>query len=76
MTVEKDWRALNRANWDERVGIHLKAPGYDLAPLRAGRGRLNASRARPPQAGGADALLVATALRTCCLSTSIRIRKM
>lgn len=42
MTAEKDWRALNRANWDERVGIHLKAPGYDLAPLRAGRGRLNA----------------------------------
>jgi len=42
VTAEKDWRALNRANWDERVGIHLKAPGYDLAPLRAGRGRLNA----------------------------------
>jgi SAM-dependent methyltransferase len=36
------WRELNRASWDERVGIHLKAPGYDLAPLRAGRGRLNA----------------------------------
>lgn len=42
MTAEKDWRTLNRANWDERVGIHLEAPGYDLAPLRAGRGRLNA----------------------------------
>ncbi len=42
MTADKDWRAINRANWDERVGVHLKAPGYDLAPLRAGRGRLNA----------------------------------
>lgn len=41
MTAEKDWRALNRANWDERVAVHLKAPGYDLAPLRAGHGKLN-----------------------------------
>jgi SAM-dependent methyltransferase len=32
------WREANRANWDERVDIHLRA--YDLAPLRAGRGRL------------------------------------
>ncbi len=40
MEDEPDWRRLNRANWDERVGIHLNAPGYRLAPLRAGRGRL------------------------------------
>lgn len=38
---DRDWRALNRANWDERVGVHLDSPGYDLAPLRAGRGKLN-----------------------------------
>ena len=32
-----DWRALNRANWDERTRIHLSpASDYDLAPLRAG----------------------------------------
>ncbi len=37
-----DWRELNRANWDERVAVHLGASDYDLAPLRAGRGRLNA----------------------------------
>lgn len=37
-----DWRAINRANWDERVAIHLRTPVYDLGPLRAGRGRLNA----------------------------------
>jgi SAM-dependent methyltransferase len=37
-----DWRAANRANWDERVGVHLRASGYDLEPLRAGHGRLNA----------------------------------
>ncbi|HEX5325565.1 MAG TPA: methyltransferase domain-containing protein [Acetobacteraceae bacterium] len=37
---EPDWRRLNRANWDERVGVHLGPRGYDLAPLRAGHGRL------------------------------------
>ncbi|MDB5487967.1 MAG: hypothetical protein JWQ58_1682, partial [Reyranella sp.] len=41
MTADKDWRAVNLANWDERVAVRLKAPGYDLAPLRAGRGKLN-----------------------------------
>ena len=40
---EPDWRAANRANWDERVPIHLAATAaYDLTPLRAGRGRLDA----------------------------------
>jgi SAM-dependent methyltransferase len=39
---DPDWRALNRANWDERVPIHLGAPIYDPAPLRAGRARKNA----------------------------------
>ncbi len=37
-----DWRALNRANWDERVGVHLGPRGYDLAALRHRNGRLNA----------------------------------
>jgi SAM-dependent methyltransferase len=37
-----DWRETNRANWDERVGVHLGPGGYDLAALRAGRGRLHA----------------------------------
>jgi SAM-dependent methyltransferase len=35
-----DWRDFNRANWNERVDVHLNA--YDLRSLRAGRGRLNA----------------------------------
>ncbi|HEY0421098.1 MAG TPA: class I SAM-dependent methyltransferase [Acetobacteraceae bacterium] len=35
------WREANRANWDERVAVHLGSGGYDLAPLRAGRGRMN-----------------------------------
>lgn len=39
--MEPDWRSANRANWDERVAIHLKAPCYELESLRAGRGRLN-----------------------------------
>jgi SAM-dependent methyltransferase len=36
------WRELNRANWNERVPIHLATPLYDLAPLRAGTARKNA----------------------------------
>ena len=40
--AEADWRTLNRANWDERVAIHMRAGAYDLGPLRDGRGRLNA----------------------------------
>src|SRR5258708_24705610 len=37
-----EWRTANRANWDERVAVHLQSAGYDLASLRAGRGTLNA----------------------------------
>jgi SAM-dependent methyltransferase len=36
---EPAWRTSNRANWDERVAIHLRA--YDHAGLRAGAGKLN-----------------------------------
>jgi len=31
-----DWRALNRANWDDRVPVHLASSFYDLAGFRAG----------------------------------------
>jgi SAM-dependent methyltransferase len=35
-----NWRELNRANWDERVSIHLAAPAsYDQTPLRTGTAR-------------------------------------
>jgi len=37
-----NWRTVNRANWDERVPIHLAAPVYDPAKLRAGQARKNA----------------------------------
>lgn len=36
-----DWRALNRANWDDRVPVHLASRTYDLAGFRAGRERLS-----------------------------------
>ena len=39
---EAAWRAVNRAHWDEKVGIHLGPRGYDLAMLREGRGRFHA----------------------------------
>jgi SAM-dependent methyltransferase len=42
MSGGPDWRAINRARWDEAVGIHLGPGGYDLSDLRAGRGRMNA----------------------------------
>jgi SAM-dependent methyltransferase len=45
MTVPPDWLARNRANWDERVAIHLHAPNrvhYHLDRLRAGSGTLDA----------------------------------
>lgn len=35
------WLADNRANWDERVAVHLRAPSYETASLRAGVGRLH-----------------------------------
>ena len=37
-----DWRAVNRAHWDELVEVHLGPRGYDLADLRNGRGKLDA----------------------------------
>ena len=40
MSDDPEWRRLNRANWDERVAVHLGPRGYDLQRLRAGRGRL------------------------------------
>jgi SAM-dependent methyltransferase len=41
MSERADWRAANKANWDERVGVHMGERGYDLRTLRAGRGALN-----------------------------------
>jgi SAM-dependent methyltransferase len=43
MTLPPDWLALNRANWNERVPIHLNAPRrhYKLDALRAGTERLD-----------------------------------
>lgn len=40
MAAEPEWLRLNRANWDERAGVHLAPGGYDLSALRAGVGRL------------------------------------
>jgi len=50
---EAEWYRANRANWDERVAVHLGPGGYDLADLRAGGGRLDPIvRAElPPVAG-------------------------
>ena len=50
-----DWLEANRANWDERVGVHLGAEPYDLGPLRAGRGALHPiEEAEPGPVDGLD----------------------
>jgi SAM-dependent methyltransferase len=51
--TQPDWRALNCANWDERVAVHLGPRGYDITALREGRARLNAIEEAelPPVAG-------------------------
>jgi SAM-dependent methyltransferase len=43
MTIPPDWFALNLANWNERVPIHLNNPPlhYDLDPLRRDAQRLD-----------------------------------
>lgn len=38
---QPDWLSANRANWDERAPLHLKAHSYDLRLLRSGRGNLH-----------------------------------
>ena len=38
---DANWRSLNRANWDERVPVHLAAPIYSRS-LATGEARLNA----------------------------------
>ena len=45
-----DWLDDNRANWDERVPIHVASDFYDQGPLRAGGSVLDpTSRSpRPP----------------------------
>lgn len=35
-----EWLERNRANWDERVPLHVASEFYDQSALRAGRGRL------------------------------------
>lgn len=35
--VPEDWRASNRAHWDEATALHASSPFYDLAGFRAGR---------------------------------------
>lgn len=35
-----EWLDANRAQWDERVPLHVASEFYDLTPLRAGRGAL------------------------------------
>ena len=39
--MKTEWIDANRANWDERVPVHLAAKSYDLTALRAGQGRLH-----------------------------------
>ena len=42
LVSEAEWKAANRAHWDEKVPLHLGPRGYNLMGLRAGHGRFNA----------------------------------
>jgi SAM-dependent methyltransferase len=44
--MTEDWRAINRAHWDERVPIHLRSPLYDVEAFKAGRRSLAAAQIR------------------------------
>src|ERR687890_1808479 len=35
-----EWREANRANWDERVPIHVSGEFYDVASFKGGQERL------------------------------------
>jgi 2-polyprenyl-3-methyl-5-hydroxy-6-metoxy-1,4-benzoquinol methylase len=39
-TDAADWRELNRANWDDRVPVHLASEYYDVGGFRAGASSL------------------------------------
>jgi SAM-dependent methyltransferase len=39
---EDDWRALNRASWDERVPVHVASDFYDVEGFKAGTSHLRA----------------------------------
>ncbi|MFI5527385.1 class I SAM-dependent methyltransferase [Kitasatospora sp. NPDC051853] len=41
-TEPTGWREANRANWDERVPVHLAGPFYDVPGFVAGRDTLHA----------------------------------
>ncbi|HEX3349922.1 MAG TPA: methyltransferase domain-containing protein [Acetobacteraceae bacterium] len=51
--TDDEWRRVNRANWDERVAVHLGPGGYTLSGLRAGRADFDPIVAAelPPLAG-------------------------
>jgi hypothetical protein len=51
--AESNWREINRANWDERVDLHLEAESYDLAALGGNRCSLYQTRRRVSMAGPA-----------------------
>ena len=60
-----DWRALNRANWDERVPVHLASELYDLTALReAGRACTRTRRRNSARSTGSRSFT--------CSATSVR----
>ncbi len=40
--ADQDWRALNQANWNERVPVHRAVPVYSVDRIRNGTARMNA----------------------------------
>jgi SAM-dependent methyltransferase len=44
--MNDDWRAINRAHWDERVPIHLRSRLYDVESFKAGHRPLAPAQVR------------------------------
>ena len=47
MTIPPDWLALNLANWNERVPIHLNARRCTMISIRSSKANNNSSRSPP-----------------------------
>jgi hypothetical protein len=54
--MTEDWRAINRANWESRVSVHLGPGGYDFEAFDDPRHLSRVVRYDLPRLGRLDGL--------------------
>ena len=54
MSTNPDWLSANRANWDERVAIHVKSDFYGVEAFLAGGDPLRGRPFEPEEMGSVD----------------------